>query len=232
MRRASGRTLIYFMITVVYTHCPAPLSSNDFHALLRRLPPSQQARVQRYVRWQDQHTCLFSRLLVQYALRTIGETRDLLATWQLDAQGRPYVNAALDFNIAHSETCAMCALTQQGRVGLDIEYQRPLEWQGFQRIMSSAQWDSLHASTDALSLFYQWWTLKESVAKADGRGLSLGLAQIEEAPAGEVWLAQQRWFVQPLQLAIPSYQCYLASSEAFPVTLREITVAEQLATFI
>ncbi len=232
MRRASVRIPIYFMITVVYTHCPAPLSSTDFHALLCRLPPSQQARVQRYVRWQDQHTCLFSRLLVQHALREIGETGDLFTTWQLDAQGRPYLNAALDFNIAHSETCAMCALTTQGRVGLDVEYQRPLEWQGFQRIMSAAQWDTLQKTAEALPLFYRWWTLKESVAKADGRGLSLGLEQIEEAPSGEVWLAQQRWFVQPLQLAIPNYQCYLASSDALAVTLQEITVAEHLAAFV
>lgn len=217
------------MIIVVYTHCPTPLSPTDRQILLNRLPPPQQTRVQRYVRWQDQHTCLFSRLLVQHALHAIGETADLLTTWQVDAQHRPHLNAALDFNIAHSETCAMCALTQHGRVGLDVEYQRPLDWNNFQRVMNKQQWTSLQAAAEPLPLFYRWWTLKESVAKADGRGLGLGLEHIEEAPAGEVWLAQQRWFVQPLQLAFPAYQCYLASSEALPVSVREITVAEHFA---
>jgi 4'-phosphopantetheinyl transferase len=88
------------------------------------------------------------------------------------------------FNVAHSGDIILIALTRSGSVGVDVEY-----YDRATDIMEVAQYNftasehrSLAAITDPhsrIKTFYRYWTRKEAVLKADGRGLIASLASFD-----------------------------------------------------
>ena len=129
-------------------------------------------------------TCL--RVLIGNALRI--DPRDVVI--EKGIHGKPEIptssGSSLSFNLTHSHDTLLIALRQQGAVGVDVEH--------FDRstdIMEIAQANftedeacSLAAITDPearLQLFYRYWTRKEAIGKADGRGLLLPLASFDVA---------------------------------------------------
>jgi phosphopantetheinyl transferase len=96
-----------------------------------------------------------------------------------DAHGRPHaVNAPeLDFNLSHSDAHAVCALLiGGGRVGVDVEV--PLSpdraarlWHRYATDGERARFTS--ADSQPQECFLRLWTLREALAKQDGRGQPL-----------------------------------------------------------
>ncbi len=96
-----------------------------------------------------------------------------------DAHGRPYAKNVpeLDFNLSHSDTHAVCALLiGGGRVGVDVE--EPLSpdraarlWQRYATDGERTRFDS--AKPQPWEGFVRLWTLREAIAKQDGRGQPL-----------------------------------------------------------
>jgi 4'-phosphopantetheinyl transferase len=102
--------------------------------------------------------------------------------------GKPEIPAidghGISFNLAHSKDTLLIALRRQGSVGVDVEYfDRSID------IMEVAlanftenESNSLAAIADPqarLTAFYSYWTRKEAVGKADGRGLLVPLASFD-----------------------------------------------------
>jgi 4'-phosphopantetheinyl transferase len=91
------------------------------------------------------------------------------------------------FNVAHSRSTVLVALNLTGPVGIDIEYlDRTTEVEEVARHSLTEQEAALMMAIDDTSakakFFFERWTRKEAVVKADGRGLSLPLTSFE-APA-------------------------------------------------
>ncbi|MBB5343275.1 4'-phosphopantetheinyl transferase family protein [Tunturibacter empetritectus] len=96
----------------------------------------------------------------------------------------PINGDSIAFNVAHSEDTILIALTRTGAVGVDVEY--------FDRstdIMEVAQYNFTSGENQYLAAiadphsriktFYRYWTRKEAVLKADGRGLIASLASFD-----------------------------------------------------
>ena len=92
--------------------------------------------------------------------------------------GRPYLEAGVDFNISHSGEYILCAVAGGTRVGIDIEEIKPVDFTDFTDLMSHNQWRQIRESDDPLKSFFTFWAIKESIIKADGRGLSIPLNDI------------------------------------------------------
>jgi len=105
------------------------------------------------------------------------DCRDLLLA--RDEHGRPYAANApeLDFNLSHSDAHVACALLiGGGRVGVDVE--EPLSpdraarlWQRYATDGERARFDV--ADPPPWEGFVRVWTLREAIAKQDGRGQPL-----------------------------------------------------------
>ena len=92
--------------------------------------------------------------------------------------GKPYLeNSELQFSLSHTENLVACSVGFR-RIGVDVEKGGilPQDWERIaRRFFSSAEQHYLFARDKHLQphVFLQIFTLKEAVAKADGRGLSL-----------------------------------------------------------
>jgi 4'-phosphopantetheinyl transferase len=88
------------------------------------------------------------------------------------------------FNVAHSEDTILIALTPNGAVGVDVEYfDRPTDIMDVAKHnFTETEIRSLEAIADPETrhqTFYRYWTRKEAVLKADGRGLIASLASFD-----------------------------------------------------
>ena len=205
-------------IKLYFTHFRQPLPSVQFSSYLQMLPTNLQKKVQKFVRWQDQHASLFARLLLQRGLRSYDIQLDEIKYTQYQ---RPYIDKDIDFNLAHSGEYVVCAITETGRIGIDIEQVRSLELQHFKSTLTTSQWQVVTANP---SLFFEFWTQKESVIKADGRGMYLPLDQIEPVH-NQVILQADTWFLHEIKDFLPHYVCHLATDQL------NIKIKQELVSF-
>ena len=100
-------------------------------------------------------------------------------------QGKPEISGStLQFNVAHSKDTILIALTRNNPIGVDVEYlDRPTDLMDVaQANFTAGETASLQAvaNPDARrKLFYTYWTRKEAIVKADGRGLLLPLTSFD-----------------------------------------------------
>ena len=115
-------------------------------------------------------------------------------------RGKPYFrNIPGNFNLAHSGAIAICAWNSQLPVGVDIEQIKSIDLRDFHRVMNQDQWSMINAHTNPQHLFFQFWAIKESVIKADGRGVAMNLKSIQISDQ-QVSYHDKKWFYQNLQI--------------------------------
>ena len=93
----------------------------------------------------------------------------------------------------------ICAITKNGPIGVDIELLKELNIEDFINTMTLSQWKGVRNSKNPLKSFYKLWVVKESIIKADGRGLSIPLNKIKPKNSmfkydGTVWYLRELLF--------------------------------------
>ena len=83
----------------------------------------------------------------------------------------------LRFNLSHSKSIALLAVTLDSEVGVDVEDLRPIERDVAKRFFSPAEIASMAAldGEEWLDAFYRCWTRKEAILKVEGMGLRIPL---------------------------------------------------------
>ncbi len=153
------------------------------------------------------------------------ELDELIDNVNFDGYDRPYLkNAPIDFNISYSSNLVLLALVKHGRVGIDIETICDINLDNFKSAMSEAQWQAIITSTDPIQEFYRLWTIRESVVKADGRGLAIPMSDID-IDTGLAHCMGKRWYTCPVELG-PSYMAHLAwDYPIVKIDLKKISLA-------
>ena len=195
-------------IEIYATEYRMELSADIFLLLLEKLSPALQAKVRKYKRWQDAYGCLFGKLLLIRALRDKGFHGDLNEL-QYTEYGRPYLRDAPDFNISHSGNLVVCILGGEGPVGIDIEEIRELSISEFKDQFTAIEWQIIQTAKEPLLAFYHYWTAKESVLKANGKGLSISPATVHIETSQEAVLGQFRWKILTID-TFENYACHIA----------------------
>lgn len=106
-------------------------------------------------------------------------------------QGKPYLAdyPELAFNLSHSANAMVIAVGWHCQIGVDLETCRPRA--GLQGLVEKcfakeevAYWNSLPNAQQTIE-FYRFWTRKEALVKATGRGIVLGLNQCVVNPENQ-----------------------------------------------
>jgi len=206
------------------TEFPRQLPDAAFYHGLDRLPAALQPKILRYRRWEDAHAALLGKLLLLVGLNEAGSPAtldDLLYT----PNAKPYFPEGPNFNISHSGNWVVCALSQTGRIGVDIEQVKPLSFEDFQTQFTPREWQAIRSAPDPFAAFYRFWTAKESLIKADGRGLGIPLLELDVTDYRPIDLDGAVWTFQPL-FWFPGYAAHLTTEEPNPeIRFRELPPA-------
>jgi 4'-phosphopantetheinyl transferase len=166
------------MTLLLWSRIDNEWSDYDFEKRLQLVPYTHREKVIKFRFWKDRQRCLIGKMQLLHGLRNWYNHKTSLEDLRYTAYGRPFLESGPDFSISHSGDYVICALDDNARVGVDIEEIRPVTLDDFQSQFHSAEWSIIQSSGAKYHAFYRFWTRKEAVIKADGRGINLPLDQI------------------------------------------------------
>lgn len=166
--------------TVVYTATVSPLEEAAvFDNALATVSPYRRDKVDRCRSPQDKRLSLGAELLLRRALAEQGIDTYTVAR---DENGKPFLadHRDLHVNLSHSEDVVMCALSPSA-VGCDVQSLIEPTPRLAARCLTPLEQAGLNSQPDneRSAYFTRLWTLKESVVKATGQGLKMGLNSVE-----------------------------------------------------
>lgn len=82
------------------------------------------------------------------------------------------------FSISHCNK-AVCVAISEKNIGTDIETIRKYSESVVRRVFTEKETSELEKSAEKNKFFFKLWTLKESVVKYNGKGISYGMKNIE-----------------------------------------------------
>ncbi len=121
----------------------------------------------------------------RYARSRAGLRRILAAYLEVDAAGVRFVygkygkpaldGTPLEFNLSHTQAMAVAVFSTTGPVGIDVEELRPVAKTLGEPVFSVRELATLQAIEDEhfTRAFFNGWTRKEAVCKAEGLGFHL-----------------------------------------------------------
>ena len=168
----------------------------DLEKLLSFLPKSLHVKALRYRMPQDAFNFVLGKLMLKKGLEELGMDNDLEKI-QFNENEKPFL-ANVFFNISHSGNYVVCAVTQNGEVGIDLEKPRDISLEDFEMNFTKKEWTNITSHSFPLKKFYWYWVRKESIIKALGVNLSY-LNQIELESGKDFFIENEKqWFLKDL----------------------------------
>ncbi|MBO9732443.1 MAG: 4'-phosphopantetheinyl transferase superfamily protein [Chitinophaga sp.] len=194
---------------IYYTYYNTPLPAAHFSWLLKMLPEQMREKICKFRRWEDAHASLLGRLLLLQALAK-ANCEQAINNIAYTNYGRPYIPGMPDFSISHSGHLVVCAVGATGRIGIDVEMHAPIQVAEYCNQFSAEEWCNIQHAGDPELVFYKYWTKKEAILKADGRGISLSLSSLHVAENEIACLDGRKWYVNTVDV-FENYSCHFGS---------------------
>jgi 4'-phosphopantetheinyl transferase len=138
----------------------------------------------------------------------------------LGEHGKPALeDGRLAFNVTHSGSLALIAVSHEGPLGVDVEVHRVIDHvaQLAKRYFTPAEAELVAADPSA---FFRLWTRKEAWIKAQGGGLTIPLDTVDVS--GDT----TGWFIEDLSIA-PGYSAAIARpGSRAPVRVIDVLTSE------
>jgi 4'-phosphopantetheinyl transferase len=209
--------------------CRLPADDAEGHARrgLALLPPALHAEIVRYRRAEDRLARVAARLLLRHGLRMLGlREHSGLEGWRRTPSGRPYLeDCPADFSLSHSGDRVAAALGRGCRLGIDVEFHRPLDPQVFAFLLTPEEQARIAAAAaaaagedDGTAAFLRFWALREAVLKADGSGFLVPDETIRAIGRGH-YPGGRRWHIDQRDLDGGCLALAVDRAAALPATL-------------
>jgi 4'-phosphopantetheinyl transferase len=199
-------------MSVVYFTRLTQFSSDHLLSKIHCLPQQEVDRILVLKFEMDRQRSIAGKLLLLHALKQSDYwDKNYLPEISYTSFGRPYLKEhPVDFNISHSGNIVACSVIRNGRIGIDIEKVDPVDFADYGFVLDTNEIDRIVNSASPLLDFYQTWTFKEAVMKADGRGFSLDPLSINIAN-GQSFIHPQKWYLFSLAIH-PGYIASVATT--------------------
>ena len=171
------------------------LPSGWLERVLPILSEQRKERVLAYAMPKDRRNSALGYLLLCYGLRReYGITE--LPTFVYEKKGKPRLaeDPEIHFSISHCTGCVACALSES-EVGLDVQDIRPVSDAVIRRVCNPLEQSRIWDSEQRETMFASFWSVKESIAKLLGCGISTDFKHLtlpEELRAYQIYTTRQR----------------------------------------
>ncbi|MDP2542673.1 4-phosphopantetheinyl transferase [Tenacibaculum discolor] len=197
---------------------------------LNSFPKKYKERLLRYQRWEDVQLSLLGRLLIKEGLSYFQKKIDF-KNLMFTEYDRPYFkDNDVQFNVSHSGELVVVAFTNKFvDIGIDIEKSHDVKITEFKGQMTSYEEQKIFNSKYPLEEFFKYWTQKEAVLKATGKGLSIPLKSFE-IKNNKTSVETRTFFVLEIDLQ-KEYVCHISQNKKISskeVTVKEISIEEFL----
>jgi len=149
------------------------------------LDSDEQNRLNRLLKEEDQMRMLAGKIMAKKILSSYANCPVEAVKYGFTSRQKPYLlnEENLHFNIAHSGDCVVMVLSQRP-CGIDVEKIQPdFDYQAVMAVaFHEAEKEAVRKSVDPLATFFRCWTIKESLLKATGVGLTDELPTINTLP--------------------------------------------------
>lgn len=208
------------MITCCYTEIKLKWTDPELAGKLSLLPENLQQQALRKKQWIDRQLSICGKLLLLELLKEYN-SKSSLVDLRYNEYLRPCFDCRPDFNIAHSGNIVICAMTDEGQIGIDIEQIKQLDFADFTDFFTGNEWHYINDHTNKFDGFYNFWTRKEAVLKAIGSGFHTPLNSVDVS-GDELAYDNVTYQISALDIH-PDYKCHIAST-VFPqnIEVREI----------
>ena len=208
------------MVHILYTNINKCFLINSWDSYLKKLPIEVKEYILKFQKQNDKLRVLCGKLLLQKALEGIGKAY-LINAIQFDQYKRPFVSKDVDFNISHSGKYVVCslsttseissgeALISVNRIGIDIEKKRAVQYDEFERVFTADELQLIKEDQNPTDKFFEFWTMKEAVMKADGRGFHLSPASFTVLN-NRIVIDDKTWYLNRIQID-KEYDCHVAT---------------------
>jgi 4'-phosphopantetheinyl transferase len=151
------------------------------------------------------------RWLLIKMLKHAGISEDQLSTFSVGKFGKPFLtHNDCFFNLSHSANIVAGITSGLGKVGIDVEVIKPIALEHYQDCFSVSEWESIRENSNPDRRALELWTIKESVLKADGRGLQQSMSDvILENNSATILNENAKWFWKTVSLE--GFACCVSS---------------------
>ena len=154
----------------------------DLQALFATASSQRQAYALRYRREADQRLSLVAYKLLRHALKEeYGISEPPL--FEFGAHGKPVIvgHEDIQFNLSHCREAVACVIGERP-VGIDVESLDQYDDELVRATMNEAEQRQIACSPNPAQAFMRFWTMKESLLKFTGEGISTDLHHLLDAP--------------------------------------------------
>ena len=144
----------------------------DLEVGLEQISLQRREYALRYRRKTDRALCVAAYILLMDGLRKEYGITDM-PEFVFGHHGKPQLKGLTDihFNLSHCDKAAACMISERP-VGIDVEIIKPYEPELAAATMNETEIHNILDSPDPSIAFTQLWTMKESLLKLTGEGIT------------------------------------------------------------
>ncbi|WP_422090866.1 4'-phosphopantetheinyl transferase family protein [Tenacibaculum ovolyticum] len=196
------------------------------------IPKNQHLKITKFYNWKDRQASLIGKLLLKKVIEKNIE-KNCISNVKYTKYQKPYLDEDFSFNISHSGEYVVFAYTlTNDPIGIDIEKINPImRIEDFHSVLTDIEKSNIYKSEKPIKAFYDLWTIKEAVSKADGRGLNIPLKEIK-INENHIIINTNKWYYKNVSITT-DYKCHISTSNKnFDVNLVPMTIDNLYETII
>jgi len=188
------------LVTIYVHNFSEQLPKTVFEDYLLQFPEAIGKKIMRYRKWEDRHRALFGKLMLRRGLDDHGFSNFELKDLTFNKMQKPELPGELQFNISHAGNVVICGFNTNGLIGVDVEILKPVLLEDYEFIFDTDTFRQLRQARDQEGAFFEAWTIREAILKAEGSGLTEDAKKILYKD-GKAKFKNQDWFIKPFPVA-------------------------------
>jgi 4'-phosphopantetheinyl transferase len=159
---------------LLFTLYISDLSYDDYKFLSIFLNNEEYGKCKKFSNLEHSKKFVISRVFLKFILASILQ-RDISSIhFMYGANGKPYlIDGSAFFNVSHSKDLCFIGISFIQEIGIDIEFiDENINYLPLLSFFASQKESEWVLKKNSIKRFYKIWTLKESILKYNGKGIS------------------------------------------------------------